>query len=271
MIAAVVILFHPVFDDVLDNLSTYASIVDKLLLWRNSPEPIRIPPYLAKKTIILGDGNNEFMAKPLNQAIEWCYNNGYDYLLTMDQDSKWVNADYFISRALSSKEDNIAIFSPYVQGQYTRPKDDYDAESVITSGSLVSIQIARSLGGFREDYRIYWVDGEFCYWARLNNYKIKVLHDCTLLQRFGKQTKTLFGFTTSNYSPIVYYFLIRNMIWMKREFNDGVSVKTLIYTLIYNLRGILLGENDKIRKVHYINKGIVHGLFRHFDHRPVIL
>ncbi len=271
MVAAIVVLYHPQHAEVLKNLASYAEVVDRLLLWRNSPEEFTIPDPLLKKTVLLGTGENDYMALPLNTALKWCSNNGFDYLLTMDQDSAWDDAGYFLKRALSRPGDSTAIYSPYVQGQYTKPDHDYDAESVITSGSLVNVQIALKLGGFREDYKIYWVDGEFCYWARLNGYKIRVLHDCTLFHEFGKQTKTLFGFTTSNYSPAVYYYLIRNMLWMKREFPKGVSIKTVLYTLMYSIRGILLGEKQKCIKLHSINKAIFHGLSSKINKRPSLV
>ena len=269
MLAAVVVTYHPKEEEVWANIRSYAYAVDKVLVWRNSPEDLSVPSDLEEKVSLLGNCENEFMAKPLNFALEWCADNGCDYILTMDQDSKWENAGYFVDRALALAEGDIALYAPYTVGQYERPVQDYDAESVITSGSLVNVAVARHLGGFREDYMIYWVDGEFCFWARKNGYRIRVLHDCTLIQQFGKQTKTLFGFTTSNYSPFIYYLLIRNMLWMRREFPEGVSVKTVLYTLMYTIRGIILGEKDKIRKIHNINKGIIHGLFSHIKRRPV--
>jgi len=271
MIAAVVVVYHPDIEELIKNIRSYSGAVDKVLVWRNSPVKFDVPEDLTSKIILAGEQKNDFMAKPLNYALDWCIRSGYDYLLTMDQDSEWVNAGLFVSRALSCKEKDIALFSPYVVGQYEKPEADYDAESVITSGSLVNVDIAMKLGGFREDYKIYWVDGEFCYWARHNGYKIRVFSDCTLLQKFGKQTKTLFGFTTSNYSPIVYYFLIRNMLWMRREFPEGVSIKTVLYTLMYSIRGILLGEKDKFHKIHNINKAILHGLFSRINKRQALV
>ena len=267
MVAAVVITYHPKVDELVQNILSFADAVDKVLIWRNSPEKFILPESIDNKAVLMGNGTNELMAGPLNEALRWCEANDFDLLLTMDQDSRWTNAGHFISRAVSERENDVAIYAPYVIGQYDRPVADYDAESVITSGSLVDVTVANKLGGFRKDYGIYWVDGEFCYWARTNGYRIKVFHDCELVQQFGKQTKTLFGFTTSNYSPAVYYYLIRNMLWMKREFHKGVSFKTVIYTLMYNIRGILLGEKRKLVKIHSINKGLIHGLCSKYDGR----
>lgn len=271
MIAAIVVTYHPRADQVFGNIRAFSDVVDRILIWRNSPEELVVPEDLEEKVILMGDGQNTYMAKPLNMALAWCAQNGCDYLLTMDQDSLWIDAGHFISRCLSAAEKDVAIYAPYVIGQYETPAEDYDAESVITSGSLVNVDIANKLGGFREDYRIYWVDGEFCFWARTNGYRIRVLHDCALRQQFGKQSRTLFGFTTSNYSATVYYYLIRNMFWMRREFPKGVSFKTVLYTLMYNIRGILLGEKQKFRKITSINKGIVHGLFSKISKRPALV
>lgn len=270
-VAAIVVAYHPQEEQLFYGIHSYYDAVDKILLWRNSSEELTIPEDLSEKIIIVGDETNDYMAHPLNFALSWCANNGYDYLLTMDQDSRWINVDHFISKATIAIDKDVAIYAPYIIGQYAKPDKDYDAESVITSGSLVNVSIARNLGGFREDYKIYWVDGEFCYWARANGYRVRVLHDCQLQQQFGNQTKTVFGFTTSNYSATVYYYLIRNMFWMRREFPDGVSVKTILYTLMYNLRGIILGEKNKLSKIHHINKGIAHGLFSRIMRRPAIL
>lgn len=270
MIASIVVCYHPDGNTFVSNLLSYSHAVDKVLVWRNSPEQLDIPESLKEKVIFLGTGENQFMAKPLNVALDWCEANGYDYLLTMDQDSQWVNAAYFIQRTTDQAEVDVAVYSPYVSGQYAKPDADYDAETVITSGSLVNVRIAKKLGGYREDYQIYWVDSEYCYWARHNGYRIRVLYDCELKQKFGHQTKTLFGFMTSNYSPLVYYFIIRNMLWMHREFPEGANTKCVLYTLMYNIRGIVLGEKNKLKKLHKINCAIFSGLFGKFEKRKAL-
>lgn len=261
-IAAVVVIFNPDKEFFISNLLKYIDFVDKVLIWKNSEDELLLPSNIIHKVIFCGSGQNEYMAKPLNYAIHWCSQNGYDYLLTMDQDSTWLNCSDFVSEVLAMHESDVVIYAPNVNGQYSTNCKSYIVESVITSGSICNVPIVSLLGGFREDYQIYWVDGEFCFWARKNGYKIKLLSDCNLDQQFGKQTKTLFGFTTSNYSPLVYYFLFRNMLWMRREFHNSPSLKCIIYTFMYNIRGILLGENRKIVKLYFIIKACFIGMFK---------
>lgn len=266
-IAAIVVTYHPNMDDFIENILRYSLTVDKILVWQNSDEVFLFPDQIRNKVILCGTKQNQLIAKALNYGLEWCKTNGYDYLLTMDQDSRWINFDFFIQRVSAIADNKVAIFSPNVNKQFIDDCKDISAESVITSGSLCNVRVADKLGGFREDYGIYWVDGEYCHWARLNGYIVKVLCDCHLEQQFGKKTKTKFGYYTSNYSPTVYYYLIRNMLWMKREYGNNPSMKCVIYTLFINVRGILLGESDKSEKIIMIFKAIYHGIFSHVEMR----
>ena len=113
MIASIVVLYHPKTEELFDNIRSYYNVVDKVLVWRNSPEEIIVPADLEEKVVMMGSGSNDYMAKPLNAALEWCEKNGYDYLLTMDQDSRWENAEHFIERATALAEDDVAIYAPY--------------------------------------------------------------------------------------------------------------------------------------------------------------
>jgi len=219
-IAAIVIVYHPKKDEFLYNLSTYYGAVDKVLVWLNSEDFwVRECEY-GKDLIFMGEGKNEYMAKPLNSAIKWCMENGYDYLLTMDQDSSWVNCHEYVSWVKENHRDTVAIYAPDVNGQskeWTTGTEEQNFNSVITSGSLCNVAIADRLGGFREDYQIYWIDEEYCQWARKNGYEIIVLPKYTIQQCFGNSSKTKWGFYTLNYSPKVYYFLVRNSMWLERN------------------------------------------------------
>lgn len=255
------VVYHPDRKSLLKTFRSYADTVDTVLVWRNSPEPLDLPIAYSDKVVMCGNGENAYMAAALNHAVRWCADNGYRWLLTMDQDSEWEDCRGFIDKALSLKQDNVALYCPDVNHRTPSDCETLDIESTITSGSLCDVQVAVRLGGFREDYQIYWVDGEYCYWARKNGCRIVMLPRYNLLQQFGRETRTLFGFTTSNYSPRVYYFMFRNMLWMKREFHDNPSLRCVLYTSMYCIRGIVLGERQKLKKLAMIAKACFVGLF----------
>lgn len=261
-IAAIVVTYHPTPSLLYQNIKAFADQVDCILIQRNSMETFE---YLAEweyKIVYLGDGQNEYIAKLLNKAIEYCAKNNYDYLLTMDQDSLWLNFSDFITCVDKLGHNEVAIYAPNCNNQFTENTILFhDIEWVIQSGMLINVQIAKKIGGFREDYKIYGVDEEYCYWVRINGYKTRVFTNCELRQKFGHITKTVLGFETLNYSPVVRYFLIRNMIWMKREFHDSTTLRRICAVLFYNIRGILLGESNKMKKISMLMKGVFDGLF----------
>lgn len=259
-IAAIVITYHPDIDAFKRNLCKYAPYVDKIIVWQNSHDDLKLND-IDDKIILAGNGQNRFIATPLNYAIDWCVRNGFDYLLTMDQDSTWDNFGEFVKKTMSQNDSRVAIYAPNVNNLFASTAPIEEAESVITSGSLLNINIASKLGGFREDYKIYWVDGEYCCWARKNGYKINIITNNQLVQQFGKETKTIFGFIAANYSATVYYFLFRNMLWMKREYKNTPSLRCILYTTMFYTRGVVLGEKNKTRKIISILKGLLIGMF----------
>lgn len=262
-IAAIVVTFHPNRDELYNNVRSFIDEVDSLLIWRNSEEPMDYLSEWQEKIYFVGTGKNEYIAKPLNYALSWCLENRYDYLLTMDQDSVWENFNGFLASTKKSLDNSVAIYAPNLNNQWSCDNETIEVASVITSGSLVNVEAAKAVCGFNEYYKIYWVDGEFCYKVRRNGYRILVFTSYCLKHQLGRQTKTIFGYYTSNYSPKVYYFMFRNMFWMRREHGgSSVSVKCILYTVLYNVRGIILGESDKLKKLCSIIKGTFDGLFK---------
>lgn len=263
-IAAIVVCYHPDMKLLHADVAAFAGHVDEVLVWRNSPEPLDRLSDEFPNIAFMGDGTNAFIARPLNEALRYCTEKGYRWLLTMDQDSLWEDFASFKAEVLNRTDNDVAVYAPNVNRQFS-DNDDHDVEAAITSGSLIDVEKAMAIGGFKEKYEIYWVDGEFCYRSRQAGYRVVVSAGHHLHQQFGRQTRTVFGFRTSNYSAPIYYRLIRNMLWEHREHgNKAVSRRCILYTLFYNTRGIILGEKQKISKLGAIIKGLWHGLFNSY-------
>lgn len=261
-IAALFVAYHPDIEQLLNNVAAVIDSVEYVLVWRNSVADYSPLASLSDKVILLGDGENRFIAYPLNRALQWCSSHDCDFLLTMDQDSTWSDFAAFKKCVELNRDNSIAIYAPVINHNGSGDTSMSNVDFVITSGSLVNVAVAQKIGGFNTKYRIYWVDSEFCYKVRANGYKIMQFSDFSLKHNLGNPTKTLFGFTTSNYSPQIYYFIFRNMLWEHRQYGPkAVGYKCLAYTYMYNLRGILLGEKNKCRKLYKILQASVHGLF----------
>lgn len=261
-IAAIIIAYNPDLANLKRNVQRILNSVDYLIIWQNSPDDLLYFSDISNKILVWGDGTNQYIAHPLNVMLDWCILNKIDYLLTMDQDSTWEDCTGFLHDALSLTIDNVGIYAPRIDAMKFSFDGEYEeVDYTITSGSLVNVKIAKKVGGFNGKYQIYWVDSEFCYKLRSKEYLILRLNNYKLIHKLGNPTKTIFGYETSNYSPIIYYFLIRNMIWEHRQYSSSaVSYRCMLYTLFINVRGIILGEKHKFQKLQKISLGIYHGL-----------
>lgn len=271
-IASIIILYHPDQDLLSKNIAAVYNSVDVIYLWRNSEVEFELPLEFNGKCVFCGREENDYIAKPINEVLSICNKKGFDYLLTMDQDSVYADIAKTVEYVASQSYDNgVAIYAPNVNGTVTSGGETYQAETVITSGSIMNVEVALKLGGLREDYGIYWVDGEYCCWARQNGYRIEVLTGCHMEQQFGKQTKGLFNCTAYNYSPSTYYFMFRNMLWMHREYPKGVSVKCILYTSKMYIMGIIFGhEKNAFKKLGRICRAFSDGFFRKIEKRIAI-
>ncbi|MFN2438727.1 MAG: hypothetical protein ABR503_05970, partial [Chitinophagaceae bacterium] len=88
-IAGVVILYNP-SNDVVSNINSYLPYINKLYVVDNSENSalsMLQETGVAEKVIYIHDGENKGIAERLNQVVEISLAEGFDWLLTMDQDS----------------------------------------------------------------------------------------------------------------------------------------------------------------------------------------
>lgn len=270
-ILALVVTYRPDENLLVRNISAFAPYVDSIIIWRNSNEDLCFLEEWKDKIRFWGNGENKYLAEPINVVMRFAYNEGYDFILTMDQDSEWVNFKDFkdaVYQQWQSGGNHVGIYAPNVNGYLKDITREYqDIEWVIQSGMLINLKKVMGLGGFREDYEIYGIDEEYCYWLRQHGLKIRSFVNSRLKQKYGEATKSKLGFTVLNYSPITRYHLIRNMIWMKREFPKSTVFRRIPHVFLLNLRDILFAESNKVKKTTALIKGIYDGLFGSIKYR----
>lgn len=256
------------------SISTYIDIVDKLVIWRNSNlmSELEILNVFScdykEKIVVLGDGENLFIAGALNAAINYAYMNGYTHILTMDQDSLFESFSAIkyretIERMANNEE---VIFCPFIvstKGLNFEKIIEGNLEKVnknITSGSIYPLKIIEKLGKFREDLKIDYVDFEYSFRARKFGIDIYRINDVILLQEYGNIVKRMVGYTIG-YSPLRLFFQTRNRIIVHNEYRcfelSDLAPSLLSYVKL--MFQIVLFEGDKIKKVKAILLGILCG------------
>jgi rhamnosyltransferase len=270
-IAGVVVLFNPT-NEVVTNIHSYINSLDKLYVVDNS-ETISDPIINA---IISPEYNIEYIPLQQNQGIARALNiaafkaleEGYDWLLTMDQDSQVSHGmvEKLLSVSHSPKKEQIGVIAP----RYDLPGIEtqiamhglQEVEAVITSGNLLNLKAFQNTGPFREDFFIDYVDYEYCLRLRLKNYKIIVNNDVILNHVLGNLKKhELFGltFTASHHNSVRRYYITRNRLTLLKEYKD-------IFPDFYrneknnNLKEVvklLLFEKNKFKKIKSVIEGYI--------------
>ena len=161
-------------------------------------------------------GENLGIAKALNVGAEYAIENGFDYIVTMDQDSRLINlllkqlSDYI---ANYTSKNNVAIFSPrhinegvdlhQIKAEVT---NDFYAMS---SGNFLNLSIWKQIGKFNEQLFIDMVDVEYYVRALIAGYQVLTVQRITMLHHMGHNSHIRwvgkYGFDVWNHSIVRKY------------------------------------------------------------------
>src|SRR5258708_17120000 len=99
-----------------------------------------------------------------------------------------------------------------------------EVESVITSGSLLSLRAFSAIAPFREEFFIDYVDTEFCLRARTAGFRVIQTRRPLMSHTVGAPTSHKLPWTTkwtTNHSPDRRYYIARNNTVLLREYGTS--------------------------------------------------
>lgn len=271
---SVIITYNPSIKRLEDNLEALMKQTKKILLIDNGSENFKEIKKLNSNLIILSNKKNLGIAKALNQALNFAYKNGYEWILTLDQDSiisESLIKSYLDFLFYNKENKKIGILAPKIidnnidnNVEKINKKIKLNIEeplTVITSGSLINVKIAKEIGGFLDFLFIDSVDFEFCLRMRINGYKIFKLNNCYIDHKLGNITQYKFFFFkiyTTNHNPVRRYYQYRNSLYVHKKYRKTFKIWALrgYLSLIKTFFHIILFEKSKIKKIRMILKGI---------------
>ena len=262
-IAGVTVLYNPK-KDLVENIKTYSQQLDCLYLIDNSYNDNSKLFKKIPNAVYIANHENLGMASALNKAISLSIENGFKWLLTMDQDSyfKKDELEKLINKIINNKDDLVAIFSPLhdTGSKYLHTNLSEKCPVVMTSGNIINVDIANKVSGFKNWLFIDGVDHDFCLNIQKNGYKIKLFSDIKLNHNLG-QLKIIKFFWKSleitNHNHIRRYYITRNRLYLNDLYKNDFPLfckQELKYTLKENVK-ILLFETDKLKKLRYSYMG----------------
>lgn len=271
-VAGVVVLYRP-SSETLDNVLSYLRQVQVLYAVDNTEQP---DESLAKRlesfdgVEYLPNHQNLGVAAALNLAARKALEGGYEWLLTMDQDSVATGGmvDTLLSCASEPGVGRVGLVSPFhvqVGGAKREPAGRcHQVLTPMTSGSLVSLSAHTAVGPFLEELFIDEVDNEFCLRLRVAGYSVLEAGEARLSHRVGTVRFHRFPVPmyTTNHPPVRRYYMTRNRLYVGRMYRHsfpsyyrwqrGQIVKDAVKIALY--------EDRKLEKLRMMFSGMRDGL-----------
>lgn len=265
MIGAVIITYNPNIERLSENLTHICCQVDKLLIVDNNSKNVSEIEKLQQNYNfeLKQNEQNEGISINLNLAIRYYSNLGFEWLLTLDQDSICdFNLIKEYKDVLRNCNKNLVSLCPQIIDMNLNDifikKDNEEVTQCITSGNLINISFIKKLGGFDEFYFIDSVDFDLCAQiknnggiiVRVNSTYIK--HEVGNAKKHKLFNKIIFSY---NHTPLRSYYIVRNECYFKNKYKKFKIINYNRHPLIKHLIIVCLYEKKKYQKFKYSIKG----------------
>jgi len=265
-VAGIVVLYEPT-REVLRNVQSYIKQVKQLFVVDNSENPDTLIIEKIKKienAEYIGLNENIGIAAALNIGAKRAIEEGYKYLLTIDQDSHASPQMVLKLLDVFSHHSMVGISAAFpVNKLYSKlPADDkiHKNDVVITSGNLINLKAYSDVGPFLNKLFIDYVDFEFCFRLRRKGYNIYINNTAILFHSVGELKKwRLFGISyySTNHSPLRLYYRTRNRFFLKKLYNKAFPkfFKQDLLLFSKEIVKVIIAETDKFAKLRMIIRG----------------
>jgi len=209
------------------------------------------------------------LSKAYNLALKYAIQHNYNFLLIMDQDSKFINNKFWVLLEKFKTINNIVLISASSSIDRTDyvtiyDNDFYERKIIMSSGTAININNSKKIGFFDETFFIDEIDHDYSLKVYSKKYKNIASNEVFLEHSVGESYFVKFPFSFLKKSIIIhkpfrYYFIFRNgRIMISRyffsEFNFAVKK---IYFLVKLFLKIIIFYPDKLIYFKYIFKSLI--------------
>ena len=261
-LAAVVVFYNP-SDANIQNIKKYEQSVDQLFIVDNSDDDI-IRYQDTKKIKYIKLHENKGIAYALNKGAKEAIAQGFNWLLTLDQDSQITkeiieNLKKYLETHDTKK---IGLISPYhdIQTEEEIKGDEEEMIEVMTSGNVINLEAYQKIGGFKDWLFIDCVDTEYCMNLNVHGYKVLRLNKIKMKHQLGNlKIHTLFGkkYPCYNHGPIRRYYIVRNNLYINQMYHEKYPdyCEHLLRVQKGQVKRILAFEKEKRKKLTMMYRG----------------
>lgn len=258
-----IILYNPDIELLKKNVDALVGQVKKIYLFDNaSGNKTEIERFITlyQEISYYRHPENAGIAFGLNHLLRQAKDDGFKWILTMDQDSICAN-NLVEEYSKFCNQSQIALVCPFVlnNGKYTHEtyrqlnlpemSEIINPIDCITSACLTNVNVISEIGGYATDFFIDGVDTELNCRVMQSGYVIVRANKTYLIQQMGKAKRNrvfewLYRLTKANFFRRIqvaavyndlrlYYFARNNWIIHKKYPNAGVRTSTPFMIMLF--------------------------------------
>ena len=270
-ILAGIVLYNPNTQRLQENIEAIIPQVDSIVIVDNGSAESLYNNILETFDHIsyIRNEKNMGIAYALNQICGYAYSHGYNWVLTLDQDSIATPRMVDVYRSIAN--DEIGILGCWIHDRgyqidesWGIEHETFETDWVITSAAFTNIKAWKSCGGFDNGMFIEWVDWDICESMRKAGYKIMKTYKTKLIHELGHGTRLVMvrhhQMQVMNHKPIRYYYSTRNRIYMARKYKH-IGLWKQLKEIGFKPYTVERYERNKLRNFVAIIKGTIAGFF----------
>ena len=271
-ILAGIVLFNPNITRLIENINAISNQVDCLVLVENGSRNLEYREHLrpySSEIVYIKNTRSMGIAYALNQILGYAYSHGYNWALTLDQDS--VATQGMINTYLSIANDHIGIIGCKIEDRNYKIDDSWwlskgtvEVNWVITSAAFTNVNAWKACGGFDTSMFIDWVDWDICEAMKKSGYKIYKTYKTKLIHELGVKTKLVkvrhHNMRILNHPTFRNYYSFRNRMYMVRKYKH-ISFLHESKELAFKAYTVLRYEKNKLKNGWAMLRGYIVGLF----------
>ncbi len=267
-IAGVVVLYRP-GADLMENIASYLDQVEILFAVDNSEHGARDVAETLQQTgkvVYIANGKNLGVARALNVGAQLALEQGFDFLLTMDQDSRAASdmVGTMLACLGTRNAGDVGIIAPF---HATKPGMAPAGEeacrevlTAMTSGNLLNLAAYRAAGPFLDELFVDFVDIEYCLRLRGRGFRVIRANRAVLEHHVGHMLKvSMFSrdFRLTSHNPLRKYYKTRNRFVVTHRYEGAYPAfcRADRIRFFLELLRLILFENDKREKLAMMCRG----------------
>ena len=289
--AAGIVSYNPEIDRLRNNIDAIKKQVNLVVIVDNASNNISKINELVSgydNVVLLCNEENKGIATALNQICIYISKKNYTWCLLLDQDS--VCSSNIIEEYYGYINDRkVGMLCPYIVDEYKISLEEYKnmklpektiCNYAITSGSFISLDVWRKIGGFYEELFIDGVDADYSYNLRMHGYSIYRVNKCYIMHQQGNKTekthiyrihkdetgkKTIKPAFRFNYSLMRWYYMARNNWILIKKYKKLNGVARPVFSYTIRFLSVILLEKNRIKVTKSIFKGFKDGVRYNVD------